>query len=116
MVKASSQERIEKYDTKREKTMPVGYEAMVKTRKPRVEKLGARAEVDSKVGGILTSHNVTGVKRIDYHNFARWIEKRHREGTLTSDAVEAEMAKYERLGCDPAILDEIVKTLTGAGA
>jgi len=116
MVKASSQERVEKYDTKREKTMPVGYEAMVKTRKPRVEKLGARAEVDSKIAGILTNHNVTGSDRIKYHNFARWIEKRHREGTLTSDAVEAAKAKYERLDCDPAVLDEIVKTITGASA
>ena len=116
MVRASSQERIDKYDTKRQKTMPVGYEAMVKDRKPRVEKLGARAEIDSKIGGILTNHNITGVKRIDYHNFARWIEKRHREGTLTSDAVEAEMAKYEKLDCDRAILEEIVRTITGAGA
>ena len=116
MVKVTSQERIEKYDTKRTKTMPVGYEAMVKDRKPRLEKMGARAEIDSKVGGILTSHNISGTDRIKYHNFARTIERRHREGTLTSDIVEAEMSKYERLDCDRAVLEEIVRTITGAGA
>jgi len=116
MVRVGSQERIERYETKRQKTMPVGYEAMVKDRKPRVEKLGARAEIDAKIGGLLTQRGVTGNDRVKYHNFARWIEKRHREGTLTSDAVEAEMAKYERLDCDRAILEEIVRTITGAGA
>lgn len=116
MVRASSQERIKKYDRKRQKGMPINYEDAVKIERPNLEKLGARAEIDSKIAGILTNHNITGVKRIDYHNFARWIEKRHREGTLTSDALEAEMAKYERLDCDRAVLEEIVRTITGAGA
>jgi len=116
MVRVSSQERIDKYDKKRQKTMPVGYETMVKDRKPDLEALGKRAEVDSKVGGILTQHGIPGNDRIKYHNFARTIERRHREGTLVPDVLNAELAKYEALGCDRAVLDEIVRTITGAGA
>ena len=116
MVRVGAQERIEKYDYKREEGMIIDYERAVKKRKPRLERLGARAELDAKIGAILTNHGIGGTDRIDYLNFARYIEKRHREGTLVPDVLEAEKAKYERKDCDPAILDEIVRAITGASA
>lgn len=116
MPKAGSKERIEKYEIKRTTTMPVAYEKMVKERKPAVEKLGARAEIDEKVSGILNAHGVPGNFRIPYHNFARIIDRHLRNKTLVPKTVEAEMAKFEALGCDRTILEEIVKTLTGASA
>ncbi|RLF17391.1 MAG: hypothetical protein DRZ82_09855 [Thermoprotei archaeon] len=114
MVKASSAERIEKYDDKRTTSMVVAYKRRVEERRPNLEALGARAELDSKVAGILTSHNVSSAKRIDYHNFARYIEKRKREGTLTPDIIEAAKAHWTALNCDEAILDEIIQAITGA--
>lgn len=115
MVKSSSK-RITKYDTKRTITMPVAFEAMVKNRRPDLESLGARAEIDEKVAGILTKNNISGSDRIKYHNFGRYIEKRVREKTLTQSVVESAKAKYVALGCDEAVLDEIIATLTGASA
>jgi len=114
MVKASSAERIEKYEDKRTTTMVTAYKKRVEERRPRLENLGARAELDSKIAGILTSHNISSAKRIDYHNFARYIEKRKREGTLTPDIIEAAKAHWTALDCDPAVLDEIVQAITGA--
>jgi len=114
MVKASSSERIEKYEKKREISMVPAYEAMVKSRKPDLEALGARAELDSKVAGILTGHDIPAAMRINYHNFARYIEKRKREGTLTPTVLEAAKAHWITLGCEEDVLNEIVQAITGA--
>lgn len=113
MVRPSS-DRIEAYNTKRVVSMPLAYEAMVKGRVPKTDKIGYRAQVDEKVASILTKNNVSGNDRIKYHNFARYIEKRIREGTLTTTVVEASKSKYIALGCEDAILDEIISALTGA--
>lgn len=112
MVKSSAEYRVEKYLTKRE-GMTENYQKMVLREKIRIANLGARASVDEKVATILTSYDITGPDRIKYHNFARKIEKLQREGVLTNTALRAERAKYEALGCDPKVLDDIVKAITG---
>jgi len=112
MVKSSSQDRIEAYEDKRE-SMAKNYAKRVVEKRPKLERLGARAEVDSKVASILTANNITATDRIKYHNFARAIEKRVREGTLTSDFIEAEKAKFIALGCEESVLDQIVEALRG---
>jgi len=116
MVKAGAQDRVKKYDAKRTKSMPVAYSTMVAELQPNVGKIGARAEIDSKVAAILTNHDVPSTRRIDYHNFARYIEKRVREGTLTPTVVEAAKAKWIALGCEEDVLNEIISALTGAQA
>ena len=113
MVRKTGEERRIKYDIKRKTSMPVAYEKMVKDREPDLEAMVKRAEIDSKVAGILTAHDITGSDRIKYHNFAREVDKAIREGTLTETKLASLFAKYTALGCDDAILDEIVKALQG---
>ena len=114
MPKSDASLRVEKYETKRTVSMPAAYEAMVSKREPRTENIGARAKLDELVAGILNRHNVPSNFRIPYHNFARKIEKLKRTNALVASSVEAALAYWEALGCERAILEEIVQAITGA--
>ena len=116
MVKVPSSKRILKYEVKRKVSMPRAYESMITNEKLDLTPLGERAKIDEAVSGILNRHGIPGNDRIKYHNFARRIERLKRTGVLVPASLEAEMAKYERLGCERTILEEIVKSITGAEA
>jgi len=113
MPKVPSSKRIEKYEVKRKISMPSAYQAMVTREKIDLTPLGERAKIDEVVAGILNKFGIPGTDRIKYHNFARKIDKLKRENALVPASVEAEMAKYERLGCDRTVLEEIISSLTG---
>ncbi len=114
MPKSSARRRMELYDIKRKGSMLKAYNDIVTRDTLNISAIGDRAKFDEMIAGILTKHDVPGSDRIKYHNFARRIEKLKRTGVLTPSSLDAEKAKYTRLGCDPAILDEIVKSITGA--
>jgi hypothetical protein len=114
MPKASAKKRIETYDIKRKGSMIQAYKDMVSRPTIDLAALGDRAKFDEMIAGILNKHDITGNDRIKYYNFARRIEKLKRTMNLTPTAIEAEKARFTRLGCDATVLDEIVKTITGA--
>jgi len=116
MPRVDAQTRVHRYEEKRKTTMPVAYTHMVKEVKPRLENLGATADLDTTVAGVLNRHNIVSTDRIKYYNFARKIWSAKRRNVLAPALIEAEKAKYIALGCEEAVLDDIVQALTGQEA
>jgi len=116
MPKVAGVKRIKKF-TGKKKGMLVSYESMVSPLEaPDLESMGRRADWDFKIAGLLTSKGIAGQDRIKYLNFARSIIKRHEEGTLTDQFINAKKSYYLELYAgtiDEGILDEIVKTIRG---
>jgi len=75
-------------------------------------------DVETKVREILDNHGIIGNFRIPYLNFARALirAKGHQSGLALRMVASAEKAKFTTLGCDPAILDEIILKVIGATA
>jgi len=108
MVK-SSQERIEKYNTKKVH-FPSLYTAMIGRPNLPVDRIGERAEIDAKIEGILDAHKIFGTDRIKYYNFARKALKRI--GRWDEDKLNTLKDYYVNLeGAREEVLDDLVKTL-----
>jgi hypothetical protein len=105
MVRRRGEERVTKYKTKKELSMPPAYEAMVK--KADVSIYNTLAELEAKVGALLTEENVSGAFRVSYLNFMRAVWSNVRRGTLTEGKLNALKAYFVAQGCEDAILDRI---------
>jgi hypothetical protein len=105
MVRRRGAERVEKYKTKRELGMAPDYEAMVK--KADVSVYNTLADLEAKVGALLTEEDVSGNFRVAYLNFMRALWSNVRRGTLTEGKLNALKAYFVAQKCDEAILDRI---------
>jgi hypothetical protein len=105
MVRRRGEERVTKYKTKKDLSMPPAYEAMVK--KADVSIYNTLADLESKVGALLTEENVSGTFRVAYLNFMRAVWSNVRRGTLTEGKLNALKAYFVAQGCDDGILNRI---------
>jgi hypothetical protein len=105
MVRRRGAERVEKYKTKKDIGMAPNYEAMVK--KADVSVYNTLADLEAKVGALLTEEDVSGNFRIAYLNFMRALWSNVRRGTLTQGKLNALKAYFVAQKCEEAILDRI---------